>query len=342
MMMVNTSHINLLVIIERDTHLKKVSSTHRGEYAGPCPFCGGEDRFRVWPNDTTPRFWCRQCKRSGDAIQYIRLRDGIGFKDALQILDLDQKQALFNFDAQLHNTRHLRELNLPNVNSNCPALNDPEWQLAAVEFCDRATDTLYSANGCRAYQYLLDERYLTDTDIRLARLGYNPQDHAAQWGQRSVWLPRGIIIPWWIDNRIWRINIRIPTREKQQRYKQPAGGANGLYQANSIPFQGTVFMTEGEFDALLLKSRLSSAFPAIAAVATGGVSGAKLARSVVQIDLAQKVILAFDADEAGDKAALEWQKLLGNKAVRLRPTEHDITDMVKNNVDLVEWFLASK
>jgi phage/plasmid primase-like uncharacterized protein len=41
--------------------LKKVASTNGGEWAGPCPGCGGSDRFRVWPVDRGGRgsFWCR-------------------------------------------------------------------------------------------------------------------------------------------------------------------------------------------------------------------------------------------------------------------------------------------
>lgn len=34
------------------------------EYAGPCPKCGGEDRFVVFM-DGKPRFWCRVCKWRG-------------------------------------------------------------------------------------------------------------------------------------------------------------------------------------------------------------------------------------------------------------------------------------
>ena len=39
--------IDLLAIIQQDTQLKKVANTNGSEYAGPCPFCGGQDRFRV-------------------------------------------------------------------------------------------------------------------------------------------------------------------------------------------------------------------------------------------------------------------------------------------------------
>jgi hypothetical protein len=41
------------------------------EWAGPCPSCGGTDRFRVWPGPPG-RFWCRQCTWSGDAITLVR------------------------------------------------------------------------------------------------------------------------------------------------------------------------------------------------------------------------------------------------------------------------------
>src|SRR5918912_568461 len=70
-----------------DTRLKKVASTGGGEYAGPCPFCGGRDRFRVQP--LRGRWWCRGCSdgpRWQDAIAYVRQREGVGFAEACQRL----------------------------------------------------------------------------------------------------------------------------------------------------------------------------------------------------------------------------------------------------------------
>src|SRR5436305_15259018 len=55
--------MNLLDLVTRDTRLRRMASTHGGEYAGPCPFCGGRDRFRVWPNMAHPRYWCRVCRK---------------------------------------------------------------------------------------------------------------------------------------------------------------------------------------------------------------------------------------------------------------------------------------
>ena len=54
--------VDLIGLIGQDTELKPKSSAAT-EHAGPCPWCGGRDRFVVWP----ARWWCRQCERQGDA-----------------------------------------------------------------------------------------------------------------------------------------------------------------------------------------------------------------------------------------------------------------------------------
>lgn len=58
------------------TQLRRVARTNGGEWAGPCPLCGGEDRLRTWPRPPSghPRAWCRQCRASGDALEWaVRL-----------------------------------------------------------------------------------------------------------------------------------------------------------------------------------------------------------------------------------------------------------------------------
>jgi len=42
--------MTILDLLEQDgIEPKKVASTHGGEYSSSCPLCGGEDRFRYWP-----------------------------------------------------------------------------------------------------------------------------------------------------------------------------------------------------------------------------------------------------------------------------------------------------
>jgi phage/plasmid primase-like uncharacterized protein len=52
---------------------------------GPCPRCGGDDRFSI--NRKKQVFQCRICGgRGGDAIALVQFLDGCGFKQAVEAL----------------------------------------------------------------------------------------------------------------------------------------------------------------------------------------------------------------------------------------------------------------
>ena len=58
--------------------LRRVASTGGGEL-GPCPFCGGFDRFSVQPNHPEGgRWYCRQCGENKwhDTIDFV-MRDPV-------------------------------------------------------------------------------------------------------------------------------------------------------------------------------------------------------------------------------------------------------------------------
>jgi putative DNA primase/helicase len=83
--------MDFLALVEQDTNVQFLSKGHTkgGEFAGPCPWCGGEDRFVVWPNHPSgkPEFMCRQCGKSGDAIQYLRDRHDMSFHEAKAVAE---------------------------------------------------------------------------------------------------------------------------------------------------------------------------------------------------------------------------------------------------------------
>lgn len=74
--------VDLIELAGRHVELRKVSPK---EHHGPCPWCGGDDRFRV----TADHFACRQCGRSGDAIAFVMQRQNVDFKTAVSILGGD-------------------------------------------------------------------------------------------------------------------------------------------------------------------------------------------------------------------------------------------------------------
>jgi phage/plasmid primase-like uncharacterized protein len=61
-------------------HLKR----HGREHVGPCPVCGGRDRFAV---NITKQVWnCRGCAKGGDLIALVQHIDGIDFMTAIETL----------------------------------------------------------------------------------------------------------------------------------------------------------------------------------------------------------------------------------------------------------------
>src|SRR5579862_9278094 len=86
-------------------HPKRTSSTQGGEFHSACPDCGGSDRFTIWPKKG--RYWCRQCKKSGDEIQFCRDFMGMSFQEAcLRVgsktvkTSVDRKPAPVSFPSQ--------------------------------------------------------------------------------------------------------------------------------------------------------------------------------------------------------------------------------------------------
>jgi hypothetical protein len=68
------------VIEQRGIQLKRVGKEH----VGPCPRCGGHDRFSINPQKGV--FNCRGCKRGGDVIDLVMHLDNVDCLGAVEIL----------------------------------------------------------------------------------------------------------------------------------------------------------------------------------------------------------------------------------------------------------------
>ncbi len=343
--MVDTSQINLVELISHDTRLKKAGQSH----VGPCPFgCPGDradhDGFIVWPDG----FKCRKCGKQGDAITYVQMRDNLSFPEALDVLGLknDSPSSNRNRPPSPARTREKPPVTLAS-SKDWTALNSEKWQSAADTFVQQSRETLWSPEGEKALAWL-HERGLTDPVIESAGLGFNPYDRREPrelWGlpsdtgdRSSVWLPKGIVIPWHLDGQYWRVNIRRPVGDP--KYIGPSGIANGLYRGDRITYGCTVVMVEGEFDAL---SVLVGGGPSadIVPVATGSAQGSHLIKWVVQVAVASRVLLAFDTDQAGEQAAEWWGMALNSKTRRLVPTRHDVNEMLQAGEDIGSWIAGA-
>ena len=313
-------------LLELVPGLQRKGATNGGEFAAPCPWCGGKDRFRLWPEHPSgrPRWWCRRCERRGDGIDLLREMMGLSFREAA-----DAVGRASHLPAAAPRVLQQSRLCPPNTT----------WQSRAEKVAKKAEAALWGPQGARALSYLQGRGFASGT-LRDARLGYLAEERRETpetWGapavHRPLWLPRGIVIPWRACGSIWRLNIRRPAGEP--RYIGPAGSGNGLYGADVVHPGRPVVMCEGELDALAVAQEAGDL---ASAVATGSTSGARHRRWLAFLLTAPEVLVAFDGDAAGEKAAAWWLEQLPN-ARRLMPQYKDAAGMLEAGADVRGWVL---
>lgn len=167
-----------------------------GEYAGPCPRCGGVDRFLVWPGEgTTGRYLCRQCEAQGDGIQFLRDFHGMGYHEAREALRLPTSSAGQRKNGACAATAwEPKEARQPST----------EWQAAAEKFLS----VCHRRIACEAAAAFLQGRGLSLDTARRFQLGWHPADRfdaPEAWGLEPwknsngnpcrLFLPAGAVIP---------------------------------------------------------------------------------------------------------------------------------------------------
>jgi hypothetical protein len=262
--------VDLLELIGRDTRLRRVASTRGGEYAGPCPFCGGHDRLRVQPGRR--RWRCRVClagERWQDAIAYVQRRDRVDdFVEACRRLGAsaselgdgpDRRRAGASRAGAGDGARPLGQL--PLADELMPSAS---WQARARAFVEECEAMLWSPAGWSARRYLVG-RGLREETLRAWRVGFQPRDQrhepAEQWGLPAaeddgrpawVWLPRGIVLPWFADHMLQHLKVRTGAATPNGRYRAVRGGHPGLYGSDTIRPDRPVIVVEAELCAQLV------------------------------------------------------------------------------------------
>jgi hypothetical protein len=260
------------------TELRYVARTRGGEYAGPCPFCGGEDRFRVWPESDRPGWWCRRCNRSGDAIQFLRDYHHLPFHQARDLAE----GGLFPFTPAGHHRRGRgpqRQAttsrpgtgadhdgmqlvrNSHTESSPCGSAQEPltvggqraavaaepnrdRWQRRAQVIIPAAEHCLWGERGELVHRYLQEERGLREDAIRCWRLGFVPwnvRERATARGfagNSAVTVPAGILLPCLVDGVCWSLKVRRPLGLPGPKYLQVRGSHVALFGAHTLIADG--------------------------------------------------------------------------------------------------------
>lgn len=273
--------------------VKKVASTHGGEYAGPCPFCGGKDRFRVWPllGKYQGRYWCRQCDRKGNALQFLKEYKDMTFVEALTYLNQETNMKIIDITEE----RSFK----PKIST------DPNevWMGKAIAFIQLTHKKLLQNKNQLGF---LNSRGLTYESICKAQLGWNPFDvfvSRTTWGLdengKKIWLPKGIVIPL-IDMKK-PLRLRIRRSEGEPRYYLiPGSNTKPMILGHGT----TVTLVESELDGILVNQEAKDI---TSVVALGSAQIRPDADADKLLSNAKIILGAMDNDEAGKKARVWWE-----------------------------------
>lgn len=343
---------NILDIInDSGVNPKRVAATHGGEYASPCPICGGTDRLRVWPEKG--KWMCRHCNpRGGDAIQFLMTYRGISFKEACAITGKEFKPR--------------DEYERPSVPKRTAEKWEPRenlaphelWRVKAEEFAAKAHEELFDNKEQLEW---LSNRGIGIESIKRFKLGWNKKDTyraRKKWGldeilradekPKKLGLPQGLIIPYYIDGTIHRLRIRQPEQGHKngctcfkcscRYYVVPGSGMSPMIIESSSDKCKVVTVTEAELDAIATAEAAGD----ITGVWSQGNSSSKPDKDVVEYIKNKLIILnALDFDDAGRNAQDWWNENYINNVRWCVPEGKDPGDYVKDHVgNLREWIVA--
>ncbi len=239
--------VDLVEFAGQYTRLTQIS--RRGEFAGPCPCCGGEDRFHVVV--PSGRFYCRQCRpRGGDVIDLVQMVHGVDFLEACQLL-ADNTFPPSERQAVAVPTRAATEQSVPRWQS---AL----YQESAYKTLLATRRLLGSREGSVGQGYL-HARGLDGETWHTYGLGFGGAFHPVRREFRDA-----IFIPW-LDldgTSITAIQHRFidPDLGKGERYSQKPGSEPLLFGLQALGSRGagdefgaeTLCIVEGEINYMSL------------------------------------------------------------------------------------------
>jgi len=315
---------------------KRTAATKGGEYHSSCPECGGCDRFAIWPNEgRTGHYWCRQCKRHGDGIQFYRDFLGMSFKEA-----------------QIHAGASRCEFSEYREQRDWAQSRKPTgvWIEKAEEFVESCHQRLLIDQEAMA---TVAARGLTLETTKMHRLGWNPMTRFcfhSEWGLEGdverprFCLPIGMVIPAYNrfegDCSISKIKIRRADwkeSDKWPKYYEVPGSskAPALY---GFRVSQIAMLVEAELDALLV---LQETEGICTCVALGGATKRPDAATAEWLKGRRLILFSLDFDDAGDNEYHYWASSFPQLG-KWRSDSHKspADSFLLGNVNLREWFLA--
>ena len=311
--------------IELGLDPKRVSSSRGGEFHSSCPVCGGRDRFIIWPGKEY--YWCRQCKRSGDGIQFCRDFLGMSFQDAcIKVGDIRTNP--FSYHP-----------------SDTPIHSSFLWKEKAAAFVKCAHDRLLLDSVAL---HLVRARGLRIETIKQHQIGWNPVPvfpPREGWGLetkiedgkvKKLLLPQGIVLPAFENNQLEKIKIRRSHWKEGDRFGKYyiVPGSRDITPVFGDPNHPIVLIIEAEFDAMLVIQEVGDR---CCCLALGGAQ--KRPEELIHrwLNSRKLILFALDFDYAGKAEYTWWQTIFPQLEPWPVPEEKSPGDYFIKGGNLQAW-----
>jgi DNA primase len=345
--------MDILSLAQAKTQLRKTASTHGGEWVGPCPACGGRDRFHVWPDKVDSKrservgiYWCRSCGKAGDVVQFLVDFDGRSYPEAFAALGLEAPSVIPYKPPAVPGARRS-----PAPAAPCTLKNDVQapqsdiWHQKTRALVDHAAKALLDNKYVLKW---LKERGITKKQAAALKLGWLSEERFRQrsaYGLEEVlkddgctpkklWIPSGLVIPMMACETVRRIRIRRFGDTEPRYYVLPGSAMSGM--AYGLPQRAAVIV-ESELDAVMLAGQVGE-FCGV--VALGSASSKPDASMAELLRGCAVILVALDSDDAGAKACAWWQTEFPQARRWPVPMAKDPGDAFAAGVSMVKWIKA--
>ena len=336
----------LTAVKSKGLQMKRVATTNGGEWAGPCPVCAGNDRFRVWPQkEKGGGFYCRQCDKAGDLIEFYKWADKMSYGQACEAAGMDAKK---------YDDRYAKPT-LPKSDRQAFVPRDyadpaEVWREHAEKFVAACHAELM--NNAAALARLEQSRGITTATVERFKLGMNldqafyrprvswglPEEIKENGKPKKLWIPRGLVIPFYDDGKLMRVRVRRPKEDLRSaadpRYYFVPGSSAAIMRCGDR--RRAYVVVESDLDFALVAQEAGE----LAGVLSMGTSSAKPdAACHAHLSRADVILVAIDFDEAGAKA---WEWWRDNYPAAERwpvPAGKDPGEMFRD-VDVRAWVVA--
>lgn len=212
------------------------------------------------------------------------------------------------------------------------------WRKTAKAFLDWSIDNMWNEIHTKGLDYL-SGRKIDDMTILRNSIGYNPTTlyrSKMKWGisddeSAQLVLPEGVVIPYFVDGKIWKIEIRGTEGKNKHTI---AGSSNAIWGIDNINYNKPVMLTEGVINGLTIASYGNNL---IQPIALGAITHGRKIKFMSKLSACAIILLATDSDVAGEIGANWWKDVLAHNSVRWKPIVGDVNDMAMNDLDVQGW-----